>query len=507
MTTEQLLKKLQEENALLQQKILFLQSSEDRYKRLFDASPDVIFQIDTNHRVVLCHIPGSTPDYINNYIGRDIFEISPAVFRDQFRAAFQKVLETGENVDYESHGEVRGSYNYYNNHLSAMCDSEGNVTGVYFITRDVTRQKTAELITIENEKKLKAVFDSSRHLHILLGKDARCIWFNQKADIAAVLLYGKELVVGKADYEYIPAHFLPSFREYFQRCLNGETVTYEREYTTQEGNVIFLELTLQPVYSTEEELIGVSMISIDITERRSYEDKLKKINKELVQQNMQLNQYSYIISHNLRGPIVTLLGLAEIFDQYSEDKTLQKEIIGHIKKSTVHLDNIIRDLNLILSNSDEAELPKVNVDFEEEISVVKDLLKSQIENAQATIYTDFREVPSLFSVKSYIQSILLNLMSNSLKYKNIDQPAVIHIQTKKEDDSTVCISFQDNGLGFDVARNKDKIFGFYKRFHTHVEGKGLGLYLLKNQVDILKGKVEVESKINEGTTFKIYLGI
>ena len=507
MTTEELSKKLQEENAQLQQRINSLQSSENRYKRLFAASPDIIFELDKKYQVVVCHIPGSTIEYTNNYIGRNIFDISPAVFHDEFRAAFLEVLETGKSTEYETHGEIKGILRYYDNHLSAICDQEGNVTSVYFITRDVTRQKSAELVTIENEKKLKAVFDSSRHLHILLGKDARCIWFNQKADIATLLLYGKELVVGKHDYEYIPPHILPSFREYFQRCLNGETVTYEREYTTQEGNIIFLEITLQPVYSKGEELIGVSMISIDVTERRSYEDKLKKINKELVQQNMQLNQYSYIISHNLRGPIVTLLGLTEVFEQYSEDTELQKQVIGYIKKSTVHLDNIIRDLNLILSNSDEAELPKVNVDFEEEIAIVKDLLKSQIENAQAKIYTDFKEASSIVSVKSYIQSILLNLMSNSLKYKNIKQPAVISIKTTKADEHTVCISFEDNGLGFDIERNKDKLFGFYKRFHTHVEGKGLGLYLLKNQVDILKGKIEVESRIGEGTTFKIYLGV
>ncbi len=505
MTTDDLLKKLQLENEKLKEDISLIQKSKERYMRLFDASPDIIIEVDINLSVIICHIPNYPKERLEGLKGQNIFDITPPIFHGPMKNSLDKIILTGKKLDYESEGDVMGSYRYYSNHLSPIYNQKGEITSIYFISRESTLQKQSEQIIIESEKKLKALFDSSKHLHLLLGIDSCCLWFNKKANIATQILFGKQLEIGKFDEDYIPEEILPSFKQFFQKCIKGETVTYEREYILKSGDKNHLELTLQPVYSSENNIIGVSMIGIDITERHYHEENLKKINKELVQQNMQLNQYSYIISHNLRGPIVTLLGLTDLFDRFSTDTTLQKEVIGHIKKSTVHLDNIIKDLNQMLTNSEEIDLLKVTVYFEEEVSIIKDLLKGQIENANAIFHTDFSEINSIFSVKSYIQSILLNLTTNSLKYKIKELPAIITIGTKKIDAETICISFADNGLGFDIEKNKDKLFGFYKRFHTHVEGKGLGLYLLKNQVETLGGRVEVESEINKGTTFKIYL--
>ncbi len=507
MTRDDLSKQLQEENEKLKNDIKLLQISEERYKRLFDASPDIIIEVNTDLSVIICHVPSVPKETLAKIAGSNIFDVTPVVFHDQMRNALNRILSTGQKTEYESQGEAMGAYRHYNNYLSPILNDKGILQSIYFISRETTQQKTAEKIIFESEKKLKALFDSSKQLHILLSTDGHCLWFNRTADNVSEILFGKKMEVGRPDHEYIPEVFLTSFRAFFEKCLKGETVSYEREYPMKKGGVSSLELTLQPVYTSDGNLIGVSMIAVDITERRLYEEKLKRINKELVQQNMQLNQYSYIISHNLRGPIVTLLGLTDVFEKFTSDPALQTEVIGHIKKSTVHLDNIIKDLNLILSNAEDSELIKATVDLDEEISIVKDLLKGQIEGAQASIHVDFKAVSTLFSVKSYIQSILLNLMSNSLKYKMKELPAIIQIKSEKIDDKTICISFADNGLGFDIEKNKDKLFGFYKRFHTHVEGKGLGLYLLKNQVEILGGKVTVESEINKGTTFKIFLSV
>ena len=504
-----LIKKLREENKKLQEEITHLNNGDERYKRLFDASPDIIIEVDKEETIIICHMPGVPQEQLAKVTGLNIFDVTPAVFHKPMKEALMKVLSTGEKTDYESEGETLGSYRYYYSHLSPIYNEKGEINSIYFISRDVTQQKVADQIIKESEKTLKALFDSSQHTHVLLSQEAQCLWFNKKADATTEMLFDKKLAVGKYDHECIPESFLPSFRIAFKKALAGETITYEREYAILKGGSgsCNIEFTLQPVYTRDNTMIGISMIGIDITERYLSEENLRKINKELVQQNTQLNQYSYIISHNLRGPIVTLLGLTDVFERFSTDATLQSNVIGHIKKSAIHLDNIIKDLNQILSNSEETELIKVPVDFEEEISVVKDLLKGQIEHANASIHTDFTAVKTITSVKSYIQSILLNLMSNSLKYKIKELPAIITIKTEKIDDQSICLSFADNGLGFDVEKNKEKIFGFYKRFHNHVEGKGLGLYLLKNQIEMLGGRVEVESEINKGTTFRLFLAV
>jgi len=113
----------------------------------------------------------------------------------------------------------------------------------------------------------------------------------------------------------------------------------------------------------------------------------------------------------------------------------------------------------------------------------------------------------MYTVKSFLQSILLNLMSNSIKYKRKDVPLQIAIHTEVTTDLYVCLTFADNGMGFDLEKNRDKVFHLYKRFHPQIEGKGLGLHLVKTQVELMAGKIEVESTIDQGTVFRIYLGI
>lgn len=103
-----------------------------------------------------------------------------------------------------------------------------------------------------------------------------------------------------------------------------------------------------------------------------------------------------------------------------------------------------------------------------------------------------------------MHSILSNLVSNSLKYKKNNVPVFISISTEIKNNYTI-LTHQDNGLGIDLQLHKDKIFGFYKRFHSHVEGKGMGLHLIKTQVEMMGGRIEVESEVNKGTTFRIFL--
>jgi len=218
-----------------------------------------------------------------------------------------------------------------------------------------------------------------------------------------------------------------------------------------------------------------------------------------------LNQYSYIISHNLRGPIVTLMGLVNLFEQIRHDPVQLDEVMMHINKSAYHLDAIIKDLNAVLSNSDGKEAIKTLLYLDQEMETIRYLLRNQIESTHAIIECDFSACPTLFSIKSYIHNVLYNLLSNAIKYKKTNQVPLIKVSSYTIEGGYTCIQFRDEGIGFDLEKTKDKLFGFYKRFHNHVEGKGLGLHLIKKQIDILGGKIEVDSVVNEGTTFRVLL--
>ncbi|HSZ72142.1 MAG TPA: PAS domain-containing protein [Cytophagaceae bacterium] len=505
-------KDLIEENKKLSEEItrLKLALKENIYEKLFDASPDVIIQVDPSYKMIVLHVPEIPRKRLDELRGTDLFSVTPEVLHTKMRNALEKVFTLGETIHYESEAESLGKYRYYLNYLTPLKNEQGKTTSAYFISREITEQKLSEKLRTDSEKKLMALFESSQHLHILLDKDQRILWFNQKANDTGLVLFKRALTIGEKMQEYyLEKKHKDTFLDYFNQALSGDVISFPRHYVLEENKNFYLDMMLQSIYedATQQNLVGVSLSGVETTDRRANEIKLEKINKELIQHNQQLNQYSFVISHNLRGPIVTLLGLVNLFEQKTTDDNFKNEIIQHIKKSTLHLGNIILDLNMILSQSDGRETMRSKIIFATELQMAEDLLKSQIEFAQATITSNFEAVPLIVSVRSYIQSIFMNLISNSLKYKKINQPAIIHIQSSLSASNIVRIDFQDNGIGFNVDKHEDSLFGFYKRFHTHVDGKGLGLHLIKTQVDILGGRIEVQSTVNEGTTFSVYLPV
>ncbi|MBC7451753.1 MAG: PAS domain-containing sensor histidine kinase [Cytophagales bacterium] len=495
---------LYQENLKLKEEIASLKHSLEfnTYKLLFESSPDIIIQVDINYKIMVLHIPNYTNERLDALKGMDMFSVTPESVHDQMRDALIKVFATGEVVTYESEAEALGSYRYFANHLSAIKNERGQIDSAYFVSREITERKVANIQALESEQKLTALFEGSSQILSLFDKDSKFVWYNRTAYDKSIYLFGKFIEAGVRFEEFLKPEFREEFNANFRKVLNGEIIVYNREYV-YEDKPFFLEIMLQPVYQ-HGELIGVSLVGISNTERKEYEARLEKANKELIQQNDQLNQYSYIISHNLRAPIVTLLGLVTIFNQTKNNPTETEAIIAHIQKSAHHLDTVIKDLNHVLSvNDKKAIISSVNLDGE--FDIVRFLLKNEIEESKASITCDFSNYPFVQSIKSYIHNILYNLLSNALKYKKEHKAPHIKVSSYKHETGMICIEFTDDGIGVDLEKFKDKLFGFYKRFHTHVEGKGLGLHLIKKQIDVLEGRIEVESVVNHGTTFRILL--
>jgi signal transduction histidine kinase len=234
--------------------------------------------------------------------------------------------------------------------------------------------------------------------------------------------------------------------------------------------------------------------------------ELKHTVENLSKQNQDLEQFSYIISHNLRAPVARILGLMNIFDKSEIVQAHNQQVITYLEKATQNLDEVIKDLTQIISIRKNLTSIKEQVDIEKEFDNELNYFIADIQLNQITIVRNF-QIKHINSVKSYIQSILFNFISNAIKYRSEKRKLLIRISTTQLSDCLL-LSFQDNGIGMDLTNTDPyKIFGLYQRMHDHVEGKGLGLYLVKTQVEFLNGTVEVESKVNVGTTFKVYLPI
>lgn len=246
---------------------------------------------------------------------------------------------------------------------------------------------------------------------------------------------------------------------------------------------------------TNNELNNLNEKLHELVSQKTWE--LQKSIEEINNTNNQLQQFNYITSHNLRGPISTLKGLIDLYNQ--ETDVNEKHI--YIDKSFIvinRMDEILKDLNKILSNKNTDRIKEL-IDFD---TIIANNLK-QLDIKRRTVNMYIHPELEILGIKSFYESIFYNLFSNAQKYKHPERPLKVDIQITKSEAGLFTIHISDNGIGMDTSKIGDKLFGFYKRFHVHVEGKGLGLYITKSQVEMLGGTIRAESQLNVGTTFII----
>ncbi len=238
---------------------------------------------------------------------------------------------------------------------------------------------------------------------------------------------------------------------------------------------------------------------------RSLDDKSKDLlqtNQQLVSQNNGLQQFSYTVSHNLRGPVASMLGLINIH-RLSTDDDDKASIFSQLEKSVLSLETVITDLNKIIDIRRDTFNINEKVSLENEVKQIIQSLHVYIKENDVRINLDFKH-PEIISIKAYINSILYNLISNAIQYRSPDRKLIINISSYWKSDMVI-IEVSDNGIGIDLDRFSDDLFKLYKRFHTHIEGKGLGLFIVKQQVEKLNGTIEVESQPDKGTRFIVSL--
>lgn len=240
----------------------------------------------------------------------------------------------------------------------------------------------------------------------------------------------------------------------------------------------------------------------NITERKTLERERHQITKDLVQRNKTLEQFAHIVSHNLRAPVANILGLSNLIKLSEGNADTQRQCIDGLTLSAKRLDEIILDLNKILQVKQGMSEEKDMIHLDTLVSNIKDSIQMIIEQENVTIITDFNEITQLYTIKNYLHSIFFNLISNSIKYRRHSVRPVIEISSRTENGKTL-LAFKDNCMGIDLEKHGHNLFGLYKRFHHNVEGKGMGMYMVKTQVESLGGKIGIKSKVDQGTEITV----
>jgi signal transduction histidine kinase len=231
-------------------------------------------------------------------------------------------------------------------------------------------------------------------------------------------------------------------------------------------------------------------------------EQIRENSERLSEYADQMEKFTYAISHNLRAPIARLLGLVSIISPGMAAEELAF-FLSKVKESSVQLDDVIKDLSLILELKAEKHNDIEEIDLRARINSALALHGDLVAEVDPKIFIDF-QVERVQGIGSLVDSILYNLIGNSLKFREPGRDLIIRLNSYREG-SYIVLRCEDNGIGIDLSKHGDKLFGLYKRFETKIDGKGLGLYLVKSHVNALNGVVTVESAPGKGAAFVIKL--
>ena len=355
---------------------------------------------------------------------------------------------------------------------------------------------------ISKERKYRALIENISDAILLVDPEGH-ILFNSPS-VKRISGFEAEEFSMKKIFDYFHEDELAENSKIFESALANPFVPIQNSFRIlhKKGGYIWTEGVIINLLN-DESVKAFIVIYRDITERKVAELEKSKMASDIFQRNQDLEQFANIISHNLRSPVANIIGISNLIVGTNNITTEDhKKLVNGLALSTKKLDEIIIDLNYILDVRQEKNEKKQMILFNDIVKDVTDSIKDVITREGVVIETDFKAAAHIFTVKSYCYSIFYNLISNSIKYRKQYGKTLIKITSDNVGDG-ILLTFQDNGIGIDLKTHGSKIFGLYKKFHEDIEGKGMGLYMVKTQVEILGGKIDVKSKVDEGTVFLI----
>lgn len=269
---------------------------------------------------------------------------------------------------------------------------------------------------------------------------------------------------------------------------------------TPNGKIKYLKSTVTFVSDANSIIKKAIGITQDVTTEKIAEIKLKESVQIAREQNNSLTNFAHMVSHDLRAHSTNLSILVSFLEE-EKDEHEKKQILAMLKKATNNLNQTVCSLNEVTQSTDSNISDRMlTINLFEAISMVQNKIFKQSKNLNWICIVDVDERQLIKIVPEYLESILINLFTNSLKYCSNSRDLIIQIKSEIKDD-TMEVTFADNGKGFDIEKFNGSIFGMNKTFHRNSDARGVGLYITKNQITAMGGTIEVHSKINEGTTF------
>ena len=378
----------------------------------------------------------------------------------------------------------------------------------------LTKQNLEKMVEIRNQE-LKGILDSAAVSIIATDKNGLIRHFSKGAE--RMLGYDAEEIVGKSKPEQF--HVADEVRAkatlmsaqtgvtievkdvFTLSPLQGKTHSDEWNFLRKDGTTFPVQLNISQITSNKGKHLGFIGIATDITQLTASRKELKSLLEKLESKNRQLLNFAHIISHNLRSPVISLDALINFY-KIEEEEQEKVMLFGLVEEVIKNLLATMEETIDVLRVQEDADQKIERVSLTEIFEKTKTALIGKIMEYEAEVDVDLSEVTDLDFSRSYLESIFLNLMSNALKYRHPDRSPKLTIKSGI-DHGHPYLTFSDNGMGIDLKKHGEKVFGMNKTFHKNADAKGVGLYIVKTQLESLGGKISIQSQVNEGTTFRI----
>jgi len=477
--------------------------SEAWYRQIVESAQEGIWTIDENEKTnfvnkKMADILGYSP---REMMGKELYDFMDVEGKAYALACMERRRRgSKENLDIRYKTKT-GDDVWANISANPIIDENGKYKGALAMVTDITQRKLDEESIKKSEANLRTVFDNTDSSYILFDAAMKIVSFNALADKYSIEQNGKNLEVGSHAQNYFTAERWPFVNEMLDKVAKGETISYEISYRRGDGTTQWNNVRWLNVKDKSSQNWGFILANKDITETKTAALERERITADLIQHIKDLEQFTYIISHNLRAPVANIIGLSELLMEEGLNQAEKQEVVQRVSLSIKNMDMVIQDLNQILQTRELTNEKREKVYFMDLVNAIKTSINNTIVGQRVQFNCQF-DVDSIFSVRSYLYSIFYNLASNSIKYGKTGVAPVITIESHQIRNK-VELRFKDNGKGIDLHKNAAELFGLYKRFDTTTEGKGMGLFMVKTQVEAIGGTIKVKSKLGEGTEFVI----
>lgn len=510
--------------------ITIAEKSHDKLRRqslymesIINATGDSIVLVNKKHEILFYN--RSSTELAKKMVGnpvsswRNLADFIPSQFIPQFDFVTAQIA-AGELNRFESElkfPSMEGTLHYFLIRITPIMDrATGQFFGLCMFLSDVTEVKKVNKEVVRQRNFYESILNNLPTDIAVFDPSHKYLYINPRGVRDEKL---RHWMIGKTDFDYaalkgLSTEMAESRRIFFNQALEQrESILFE-DKIVKDGNAQWMLRKFYPVIDEKKDTVkmvlgyGLDITSIKESEQAALrsEEKLRKANIVLERFNDQLLQYSSIVSHNLRAPVANLLGLMDFFDREADEGGSNNIILDQMLVSVKRMDRILKDLNEILAMRDTSQLTFEQIHLKPLVEDMADELREIFKNTHIQLDIQIPTDITVYGIKAYTHSILYNLLSNAVKYRDKEKETPRITVSAKRTNVTTVLAVEDNGLGIDLKRYGDKLFGLYKRFHDKVaEGSGMGLHLVKSQVQIMGGDIQVSSEPGVGTRFEVTL--